>query len=68
MTKQVIANEDKITELLFIRGDISTRQISDITGLPYVSVAKYRTGERKYTGINMKAAIKLTTAYDKLTK
>lgn len=61
-----IADRRKIEELLFGRLDIASVDIAKTTGIPYISIAKYRTGERSYLGINLETSIKLTKAYEQL--
>lgn len=63
---ETLANREHIEELLFNRKDIKSIDIARETNIPYVSIAKYRNGERNYTGINLDYAIKLTKAYKKL--
>lgn len=66
MTYSTLANREHIEELLFNRNDIQSVDIARETKIAYVTIAKYRTKERDYMGINLDYAIKLTDAYKKL--
>lgn len=61
-----VADKEKIEKLLFERTDISNIDISNLTNIPYPSIAQYRSRIRKYDKVNLETAIKLTSAYDEL--